>query len=90
VDELLRVARASTDDIRRIRPPVPQRFLPPTEVGYERTPLSIHDVLDTDSFAPQFRSWSYPDTRPRRRNDAAPQADPGLRNAFTGLNYGSG
>lgn len=90
VDELLRVARASADDIRRIRPPVPQRLLPSPYFGYERTPLTIHDVLDTDAFAPQFRSWTYPDPHPRRRNDAAPQADPGLRNAFVGLNFGSG
>lgn len=86
VDEMLRVARASALDIARIRPPVPQTLIPP-QFGYDRTPLTIADVLDTDAFAPQFRSWTSPDTRPRRRNDDPPQADPGLRNAFTGMRY---
>jgi hypothetical protein len=89
VDEMLRVARASAVDIAAVRSPVPQVLFPP-RYGYDHTPVTISDVLNTDAFAPRFRSWTSPDLRPRKRNDEAPQADPSLRNAFTGLSYGSG
>jgi hypothetical protein len=83
VDEMLRIARAGAVEISMLRSPVPQVLFPP-KYGYDDTPLTIHDVLNTDAFAPRWRSWVEPDMRPRRRNDQPPQADPGLRNAFVG------
>lgn len=56
VDAVLQAAMTPADEIRRLRPQVPQQLDPPTQ-GYRRVPLTIEDVLATDRWAPQRRSW---------------------------------
>lgn len=90
VDEILQLAQEPAASISaRVRPPVPLALFPPTR-GYDDTPLTISDVLNTDAFAPQFRSWTTGSPSIPRRNETAPAADPSLRNAFTGLSYETG
>ena len=54
--EALRLMGIPADVIRQTRPVVPQQLFPPTE-GYDRMALTIDDVLDTNRWDPQFRSW---------------------------------
>lgn len=65
VSEAMRLMVVPADQIRRIRPPSEHPEMP-TE-GYIREPLTIEEVLDTDRWAPQRRSWiSGTPTRPRK------------------------
>ena len=66
VSEALRIMAIPADTIRRARPPVPQQLFADV-VGYERAPLTISDVLDTNRWAPTIRSWtSGVATKPRK------------------------
>lgn len=90
VDDVLRMASVPADVILAQRP-IPQPPLAPPRYGYRRDPLTIYDVLATDRWAPQQRSWlsGAPAQGPML---AAPnieegQASGGLRNA---TNLGEG
>lgn len=56
VTEAMRLMAVPADVIRQQVPPVPQQLFPPTE-GYDTTPLTIDDVLNTDRWTPTIRSW---------------------------------
>lgn len=65
VSEALRLMVVPADQIRQIRP-VTEHPDMPTQ-GYIREPLTIEEVLDTDRWAPQRRSWiSGTPARPRK------------------------
>lgn len=65
VSEAMRLMVVPVDQIRAIRPPTEHPEMP-TE-GYIREPLTIEEVLDTDRWAPQRRSWiSGTPTKPRK------------------------
>ena len=68
VSEALRLMSVPADVIRQMVPVVPQMLFPPTE-GYDHTPLTIDDVLDTNRWEPQIRSWVSGITRQPRRVD---------------------
>jgi hypothetical protein len=68
VSEALRLMSIPADVIRQTVPVVPQQLFPPTE-GYERTALTIEDVLDTNRWSPQVRSWVSGIPRIPRRTD---------------------
>lgn len=69
VSEALRLMAIPADEIRMIRPVVPQQLFPET-MGYDNTPLTIDDVLDTNRWNPQIRSWVSGTPRIPRRVDA--------------------
>ena len=69
VSEALRLMSIPADVIRQQVPPVPLQLFPPV-VGYERDPLTIEDVLDTDRWQPRVRSWISGTPRVPRRVDA--------------------
>lgn len=69
VSEAMRLMSVPAEVIRTIRPTVPQQLFPPTE-GYDTTPLMIEDILATDRWAPQIRSWISGTPRQPRRVDA--------------------
>lgn len=56
VDDVLRMATVPADVILSQRP-IPQPPLAPPRYGYRRDPLTVYDVLATDRWAPQQRSW---------------------------------
>lgn len=56
VSEAMRLMSVSADEIRMIRPVVPQQLFP-QQYGYDDTPLTIEEVLQTDRWSPQIRSW---------------------------------
>ena len=56
VDSVLKLATVPGAIIAQQRPPVPQ-YLFPEKYGYRQDPLTIIDVLSTDRWAPQQRSW---------------------------------
>ena len=64
--EAMRLMAIPAEELAAIRPPVPQQLFPP-EIEWDRTPLSIMEVLDTDRWAPQRRSWMSPTIRPVTR-----------------------
>ena len=66
--EALRLMAVPAEEIRQIRPMQPQMLFPPTE-GYDNTALTIEDVLDTDRWSPQIRSWVSGVARQPRRVD---------------------
>ena len=68
VSEALRLMSIPAEVIRQTRPMVPQQLFPPTE-GYDDTPLTIDDVLDTERWSPQIRSWVSGVPRQPRRVD---------------------
>lgn len=55
VDIALESALSTPEQIRALRPVVPQQLMPDTR-GMRQIP-SIRDVLATDRFAPTYRSW---------------------------------
>ena len=71
VSNALRLMSIPADQIRAIRPPMINELFPPTE-GYNNVQLRIEDVLDTNRWGPQLRSWTSGAAAPRRStsNDA--------------------
>jgi hypothetical protein len=63
--DALRWMSMPADQIRQIRPPVPQALFPP-RFGYEHEPATIEDILYGD-WTPRARSWVAPQVRTLRR-----------------------
>jgi hypothetical protein len=68
VSEALRLMEIPADQIRAIRPPFINELFPP-QFGYSDVPLTISDVLETDRWTPQIRSWVSGTPRAPRRTD---------------------
>jgi hypothetical protein len=68
VSEAMRLMSVPAEVIRQTVAPVPQQLFPPI-LGYDQTPLTIQDVLDTDRWSPQIRSWVSGTPRQPRRVD---------------------
>lgn len=67
VSEAMRLMTVPSDQIRAMRPPHEHPEMPVS--GYIREPLTIEEVLDTDRWAPQRRSWiSGVPLRPRKQD----------------------
>jgi len=56
VSMALQSAISDHDTIQAIRPVVPQQLLPEKR-GFAKQELGIMEVLQTDRFAPTYRSW---------------------------------
>lgn len=69
VSEAMRLMAIPAEVIRQTVPPVPQQLFPPI-LGYDTTPLTVSDVLQTDRWQPQIRSWVSGTPRQPRRVDA--------------------
>lgn len=54
--EALRLMEVPADVLRQVRPPMLVDPFPPI-YGYDTTPLTIEQVLQTDRWAPKQRSW---------------------------------
>lgn len=67
--ETLELMSIPAEQIAQIRPPVPYVLFPEQELGFVPQPMTIFDVLDTDRWAPQRRSWLSPTIQPPRRSD---------------------
>ena len=52
----MRLMQVPAEAIRMVRPPFISIPFPPT-FGYDTTPLTIEQVLQTDRWAPKVRSW---------------------------------
>ena len=68
VSEAMRLMQVPADVIRGVRPPMINELFPPI-YGYDDTPLTIGEVLDTDRWAPQVRSWMSGTPRQARHVD---------------------
>ena len=68
VSEALRIMAVPADTIRQTRPPVPQQLFPET-TGYDHTPLTISDILDTNRWSPKIRSWTSGTQSQPRKSD---------------------
>lgn len=55
-DMALQSAISDPETIRAIRPVVPQQLMPQSR-GFAKQEMGIMDVLNTDRFAPTYRSW---------------------------------
>lgn len=62
--EALELMALSADSIREIRPPFPLGHVPEI-VGYDHTPLTIEEVLDTERWSPTQRSFMSGAVKPR-------------------------
>lgn len=88
VSNALRLMAIPAEEIRAIRPPMLNEPFP-QQYGYDNTQLTIDDVLDTDRWGPQLRSWTSGASAVRRpiRDDAMWSgtarnvSDPGLNPA---------
>lgn len=65
VSESMALMAVPADTIREIRPPFPLGHTPEIE-GYDRTALTISEVLDTERWSPQQRSWMSGAVKPRK------------------------
>jgi hypothetical protein len=68
VSEAMRLMAVPAEVIRQQLPPVPYQLFPPV-VGYDDTPLTVQEVLQTDRWTPQRRSWISGTPRYPRRVD---------------------
>lgn len=66
--EALRWMATPADQIRMIRPPVPQQLFPP-RFGYTHYPCTIDDIFNDALWRPQVRSWSWPPGQPTQRRE---------------------
>lgn len=83
VSNALRWMAIPADVIRQQVPPPPAGGLFPQQFGYDTTPLTIDDVLNTDRWAPQRRSWISPSVVPAQRiNPNEEMWDGSVRNAL--------
>jgi hypothetical protein len=70
VSEAMRLMSVPADVIRQQIPPTPQQLFPP-QMGYgPEVQLTIEDVLDTNRWSPQIRSWTSGTVRQPRMVDA--------------------
>ena len=69
VTEAMRLMAVPADVIRQQIPPQPPLGLFPPTMGYSDIPLTIEDVLDTNRWSPQLRSWTSGTVRYPRRVD---------------------
>ena len=70
VSEGMRLMSVPADVIRQQLPPQPPLGLMPPQDGYgPAMALTIEDVLDTDRWTPQIRSWASGTVRKPRRVD---------------------
>lgn len=84
--EAMRMARVPASEIMKIRPPVPQYLFPPNQ-RFDREALTIEEVLDTDRWTPQIRSWTSPDLTPNVRSDDHTDGGSGnMRNVSSSVN----
>jgi hypothetical protein len=67
--DTLRLMNIPSDEIRKLKPPVPYVLFPPDQLGFVNQPLTIDQVLDTARWSPQIRSWLSPTVQPYRRAD---------------------
>ena len=81
VSEAMRLMSVPAEVIRQTMPMQPQMLFPPIE-GYDHTPLTIEDVLQTDRWAPQIRSWVSGVPRQPRRVDIIEDAWCGTLRGF--------
>ena len=84
LSEAMRQMAIPAEQLAAIRPPVPYTLMPP-DSGYDRTPVTIEEVLDIDRWAPQQRSWISPTVRPVRRADPGDQVWSGSARNTNGM-----
>ena len=79
VSEGMRLMGVPAEAIRQVRPPM--MIIPfPEQFGYDTTPLTIDQVLETDRWAPKVRSWvSGGPSAPRRVDQVEDQWSGTLR-----------
>lgn len=56
VDIALQSAISTPEEIRQIRPVVPQQLMPQRD-GFAKQEYGVQEVLNMDRFAPTYRSW---------------------------------
>jgi hypothetical protein len=69
VSNAMRLMAVPAEVIRQQVPPPPAGGLFPEQFGYDHTPLTIEEVLDTDRWKPQIRSWMSGVVRQPRHGD---------------------
>lgn len=57
ISNALRLMAVPAEMIRAIRPPMINELFP-RQFGYDTTPLTVEEVLNTDRWGPQLRSWT--------------------------------
>ena len=82
VSEAMRLMSIPAEQIRQIRPPMLIDPFPPI-MGYDDTPLTIGEVLDTDRWAPTQRSWMSGSVKPRH-SDSQEDMYSGTARSFGG------
>ena len=60
----MRLMSIPAEQIRQIRPPMLINPFPPL-YGYDTTPLTIGEVLDTERWSPTQRAWMSGSVKPR-------------------------
>jgi hypothetical protein len=84
--EALRLMAVPAEEIRQTRPPGINDPFPP-QFGYDDTPLTIEQVLDTNRWAPTVRSWTSGVVAAPRRTDLQEEQWSGtLRNFSSSVN----
>lgn len=87
VSEAMRVAEIPADEIRKIKPMVPQLLFPDPKVAYNREPLTIEGLFEMDRWRPSVRSWTSGTSQPVRKVDMEEDVWSGtLRNASSSVN----
>lgn len=82
VSEAMRLMAVPADEIRMIRPPFISEPFPP-QLGYDTTPLTIEQVLQTDRWAPKVRSWVSGGPSAPRRTDVTEDMWSGTLRGFS-------
>ena len=69
MNEAMQIAQIPAEEIRKIKPIVPQTLFPDYNLRYDRQALTIDDALNADRWRPTVRSWISGPSRQVRRAD---------------------
>jgi hypothetical protein len=79
VSEAMRLMSVPADQIRQIRPPMLIDPFPPV-YGYDTTPLTIREVLDTERWSPTQRAFMSGAVKPRHSDSQEDMMSGSARN----------
>lgn len=84
--EGLRLALVPAEDIRKIRPIVPQAPFPDEGISYDRTALTIEEALDAKRWQPSMRAFVSGPSTPRNGEVQDDAWSGSTRNVSSSLN----
>ena len=86
MNESLRVALVPAEEIRKIRPIIPQAPFPDEGIAYDRTALTIEEAVDAKRWQPSMRAFVSGSSRPYAKGEEDDAWSGAMRNVSSSVN----